>query len=527
MLASITLSKVSYATADGHLLLSDLDLSFGPHRTGLVGRNGVGKSTLLKLITGALTPASGTISVTGRLGLLRQTVDADAGARVLDQLGVGDALARLDRITAGDGTEADFDAADWMLPSRIETTLAELGLGGLELDRRLATLSGGQRTRLALAALLIAAPDMILLDEPTNNLDAEGRDIVKSVLKGWKGGAIVVSHDRDLLAGMNAIVELTTLGANSYGGDYAHYAERKALELAAREQDLAGAEQRLGDIERRVQAQRERQQRRDSAGKVKRARGDTPKILLNAMANRAQETGASQARLAGRMQAQASAAVSEARAELEVIAPVTVTLQPTDLPAGKLVVEASGLTGGYDEAAPVIRDLSFSLYGPRRVAITGPNGSGKSTLLRLLTGALAPISGSVRLGVPVAMLDQTVSLLDREASVLEAYRAINPDEDINACRRALARLKFRADDALKPVSALSGGEILRAGLAATIGSTNPPGLFILDEPTNHLDLDAIAAVEAGLNAYDGALIVVSHDRAFLDTIGITEEIALP
>jgi ATPase subunit of ABC transporter with duplicated ATPase domains len=147
MLASITLSKVSYATADGHLLLSDLDLSFGPHRTGLVGRNGVGKSTLLKLITGALTPASGTISVTGRLGLLRQTVDADAGARVLDQLGVGDALARLDRITAGDGTEADFDAADWMLPSRIETTLAELGLGGLELDRRLATLSGGQRTR--------------------------------------------------------------------------------------------------------------------------------------------------------------------------------------------------------------------------------------------------------------------------------------------------------------------------------------------------------------------------------------------
>ena len=527
MPASITLSRVSYATADGRPLLSDLDLSFGPQRTGLVGRNGVGKSTLLKLIAGELTPASGSVSVTGHLGLLRQSVEAEAGARIVDQLGVGEALARLDRITAGDGSEADFDAADWMLLARIETVLTELGVGGLDLDRELATLSGGQRTRLALAALLIEEPDMILLDEPTNNLDAEGREIVKSVLKNWKGGAVVVSHDRDLLAEMDAIVELTTLGATTYGGNYDHYAERKALELAAREQDLASAEQRLGGIERKIQAQRERQQRRDSAGKTKRARGDAPKILLNAMANRAQETGASQARLAGRMHNQAAAAASEARAELEVIAPVSVTLQPTGLPAGKLVAEAVELTGGHDVDAPVIRNLSFRLYGPRRVAITGPNGSGKSTLLRLLTGALAPISGSVRLGVPAAMLDQTVSLLDRGASVLDAYRTINPDEDINACRRALARLKFRADDALKPVSALSGGELLRAGLAATIGSASPPGLLILDEPTNHLDLEAIAAVEAGLNAYDGALIVVSHDRAFLEAIRIEEEIALP
>jgi ATPase subunit of ABC transporter with duplicated ATPase domains len=174
----------------------------------------------------------------------------------------------------------------------------------------------------------------------------------------------------------------------------------------------------------------------------------------------------------------------------------------------------------------VIRDLTLSITGPERVAITGPNGSGKTTLLRLITGALVPVSGAIRVTRRHSLLDQEVSLLDPRQTIRENYLRLNPDDGETTARAALARFMFRADAALKPVSQLSGGEMLRAGLACTIGSGRPPELLILDEPTNHLDIHAIEAVEAGLRAYDGALLVVSHDRDFLETIGIQREVAL-
>src|SRR5690606_9751967 len=224
--------------------------------------------------------------------------------------------------------------------------------------------------------------------------------------------------------------------------------------------------------------------------------------------------------------AEAQAAADAAREKIEVLTPLAVTLPPTGLPAGRTVLRIAALSAGYDPDHPVIADLSMTLIGPERVAITGPNGSGKSTLLKAITSELAPVSGTVELLVPHAMLDQSVSLLDPALSIRENFRALNPEADENACRAALARFKFRAEAALQTVESLSGGETLRAGLAATLGGPNPPQLLILDEPTNHLDIDSIEAVEAGLRAYDGALLVVSHVEAFLGAIGITRRIAL-
>jgi ATPase subunit of ABC transporter with duplicated ATPase domains len=166
------------------------------------------------------------------------------------------------------------------------------------------------------------------------------------------------------------------------------------------------------------------------------------------------------------------------------------------------------------------------MVGPERVAVTGPNGSGKTTLLRLLTGALPPTGGTVRLTPKHAMLDQQVSLLDPSLSIRDNFKRLNPAATENDCRAALARMMFRADAALQVVGSLSGGEMLRAALAATIGSDTPPELLILDEPTNHLDIHAIAAVEAGLRTYDGALLVVSHDWDFLEAIGAERELVL-
>ena len=521
---SIQLQNLSLATPDGRDLLNNLDLSFGPVRTGLVGRNGTGKTTLLRTIAGDLPPKSGRVAIDGHIGVLRQSVQAD-DATIAAALGIAEGLARLDRIEAGMPETDDFELADWTLPSRIPQALAQIGLPDLALDRLAATLSGGQRTRLALAALLLDQPDFLLLDEPTNNLDADGRTAVAELLRNWKGGAIIVSHDRELLRGMDQIVELTSLGAKLYGGNWDAYQQRQALDLAAARHDLATAERQLSAIDHKVQERAERKARADSRGKAKGARGDMPAIVAGGMKRAAEETSASQSRLADRQRAQASAELAEARAEIEILQPLSVTLESSGLPAGRTVLQIDNLTGGPGDK-PTIRNLNLNITGPQRVALTGPNGSGKTTLLRLATGALPPRSGSVRITPHHALLDQQVALLEPTLTIRENYLRLNPNDSENACRAALARFAFRADAALKKVGELSGGEMLRAGLACTIGSSRPPELLILDEPTNHLDIHAIAAVEAGLRAYDGALLVVSHDRAFLEAIGITREIVL-
>jgi ATPase subunit of ABC transporter with duplicated ATPase domains len=521
---SIHLKSLALATPNGRDLLAHLDLSFGTERTGIVGRNGTGKTTLLRAIAGEVAPKAGSITIEGRIGLLRQAVQSD-NASVAQALGAAQELMRLARIEAGAGTAADFEAADWTLPSRIAEALAQVGLPPLDHYRRVDTLSGGQRTRLSLAALLVDRPDFLLLDEPTNNLDASGRMAVVELLRMWKGGALVVSHDRALLREMDRILEITTVGTTLYGGNWDTYEERQALDLAAAAHDLALAERELAEITRRTQERTERKARSDSRGRAKAVRGDMPRIVAGGRKRAAENTTGMQSRLAERQHEQANSGLADARARIEILRPLTVTLESAHLPPGRAVLAMDNVSGGPGMIS-VIRSLSLTITGPERLALTGPNGSGKTTLLRLATGRLPSAAGTVRITPRHALLDQHVTLLDPALTVRENYLQLNPADGENACRAALARFMFRAEAALQPVGALSGGEMLRAGLAATIGSSQPPQLLILDEPTNHLDIHAIAAVEAGLRAYDGALLVVSHDRTFLEAIGITREVAL-
>ncbi|MGZ2430280.1 ABC-F family ATP-binding cassette domain-containing protein [Rhizobium redzepovicii] len=524
MPASITLSKISWATPDGRPLFSDLDLSFGTDRSGLVGRNGVGKTTLLKLVSGDIRPQSGTLSVSGSLGILRQSVQVAPDETVADLFGATDALGLLHRAETGTATAEELSSADWTLEARMAAALDRTGLDA-QPQTRLSALSGGQRTRAGLAALVFAEPDFLLLDEPTNNLDREGRAAVIALISGWRAGAIIVSHDRELLESMDAIVELTSLGATRYGGNWSHYRERKALELAAARHDLADAEKRIAEVAGKAQATVERQAHRDSAGRKMAAKGGIPRIMLGGMKERSETTGGDNARLAERRRAAAQEDAKAARARIEILQPLSVRLPPTGLAANKTVLKLEGVTVGYRPGDPVIGDLSFAVTGPERIAVTGSNGSGKTTLLALITGELAPWAGTVAVLTGFAMLDQKVNLLDPSTSIRDNFRRINPLSDENTCRAALARFMFRADAALQAVSTLSGGQLLRAGLACVLGAAPPP-LLILDEPTNHLDIDSISAVEAGLSAYDGALIVVSHDETFLESIGIERRLEL-
>ncbi len=525
MPASIAVSDLSWSPPGGRPLFTDLHLSFESERTGLVGRNGVGKSTLLALIDGRLSPHAGTITVAGKLGVLRQILQVGPGETMADLFGVREALAVLRRAEAGVADIDELAGADWTLETRIATSLARTGLDA-EPQTPLDTLSGGQRTRAALAALMFAEPDFILLDEPTNNLDREGRRAVLDLLAAWHGGALVVSHDRELLETVDSIVELTSLGATRYGGNWSIYRERKAIALAAAHRDLDTAERRIAEIDESTQATAERKSRKDSVGRKRAAKGGTPHILLGGLKERSEATSSGNARLAERRRSQASIDATAARARIEVLQPVIINLASTRLPANRTVLRIDRLTFGYGDRSPLIRDLSFDITGPERVAVTGPNGSGKSTLLALATGRLRPSAGLVTVTSDATMLDQGISLLDPAATIRNNFRRLNPDADENACRAALARLMFRADAALQVVGSLSGGQMLRAALACVTGGVRPPSLLVLDEPTNHLDIEALEAVEAGLRAYDGALLVVSHDEAFLENVCITRRLAL-
>jgi ATPase subunit of ABC transporter with duplicated ATPase domains len=526
MSSFITLDGLTQSSPDGRILFENLTLAFGRERTGLVGRNGVGKSTLLRLILGELSPGGGAVTVTGRIAALRQALAPPPGARLADLLGVADDLARLARIEAGQGADGDLEAADWTLPLRAEEAAGAMGLSGVSLDRPAQTLSGGEATRAALAALLIARPDVILMDEPTNNLDAEGRAAVVELLDRWRGGALVVSHDRAVLRRMDRIVELTSLGAEVFGGNYDLYAARKAEAEAAAERDLTRAEQALARTSRDIQTARERKARRDAAGRRARAKGDAPKMLLDAMAERAEVTGARQSRLAERMRAEAERDLVDAQARIERVRRLAFDLPPSGLPEGKLVLAFDEMSFAWPDGTPALAEVSFRLIGPERLAVTGPNGAGKTTLIRLATGALQPTTGQVRCGVEAARGGPRAPELDDAEAQLENFRRLNPAADDNAAHAALARFVFRNVTALKPAGTLSGGERLRAALACALMAARPPQLVILDEPTNHLDLESIAAIEAALVAYDGALLVVSHDRDFLDAIGIERELTL-
>ncbi|HET7229058.1 MAG TPA: ABC-F family ATP-binding cassette domain-containing protein [Longimicrobium sp.] len=518
--------RLGYALADGRTLFSNITLGFGRERTGLVGPNGAGKSTLVRLLAGELSTAHGSIQRRGTIAYLPQNFELASDGTLANVLGIGERLAALGRVYAGTPEPGDIDQIgdDWDLRERAEAALARFGVGHLPLERPITGVSGGEGTRVALAGLTLRQPDFLLLDEPTNNLDAAGRDALYELVGGWTGGLLAVSHDRTLLRRVDRIVELSPGGVRVYGGNFDAYVAQKTAEDEAAARELGSAEAALRIARREAQRMRERQDRRDSRGKAQALKGGAPRIWLGMQRERSEGTRGRVLDTGERIVADGRARFDAARARVEERARMALDLPSTGLAPGKVIVEmeaVSVLRPGAGRSAPDC--VSLRITGPERVAIAGPNGSGKTTLLHVIEGTLLPTSGTVRLGLDagdVAFFDQHARRLRPGASVLESYRERNQTVGETEARHALARFLFEGDAVHQSTETLSGGQRLRAALACTLNGWRPPKLLLLDEPTNHLDLDSLAALEDVLNGYDGALIVVSHDRAFLEAIGV-------
>jgi len=524
MAAFLILDSISLVTPDGRPLFDGLTLALGRERTGVVGRNGCGKSTLLRLIAGEIEPSGGSLQRIGSIGMLTQL--ADERLTVSEALGIAGDLARLHRLERGEGSLDDATGADWMLETRVQAALVEAGLPSLPLNRPIASLSGGERARTALARLLIEAPDVLLLDEPTNNLDADGLQAVAQLLERWQGGILVASHDRALLERVDRIVELTSIGITIFGGAWSAFAEAREAARDRAEADLGHAADALRDTERALQKAREKKSRRDKAGRAWRARGIEDKMFMDREKERAENSAARENRLADRLIGERTEALQAARARVEILTPLAIDLPQTNLPDGRELVAFKDVVMAFGERQ-LFGPLSFDVRGPERIAVRGANGSGKTTLFRLITGELEPSRGDMsRRTDRVAVLDQHVGLLDPALSILDNLRRLNPELTANEAHAALARFAFRNRAALQIARTLSGGERLRAAMACVFARPQPPFLLLLDEPTNHLDIASIEELENALKGFDGALITISHDDAFLQSIGIEREIVL-
>ncbi|MHA6624596.1 ABC-F family ATP-binding cassette domain-containing protein [Pseudonocardia sichuanensis] len=490
---AVVCSGLSFSWPDGTHVLRDLDLAFGACRTGLVGANGSGKSTLLRLVAGRLAPGAGTVHTAGDVGYLPQDVALDPRRTVAELLGIAEQRAALHAVEAGDASAVPAVGDGWDVEERAAAELARFGLP-VDLERAVGTLSGGEAVLTGLAGLLVRRPAVALLDEPTNNLDRWARELLYDAVAGWPGVLVVVSHDRELLERVDAVVELRGGGVRLFGGTLSQYEAQLAVEQEAAQRLVRVAETGLRRERRQLADARVALDRRARYAATDHANKRRPKAIMNQRRQEAQVSAGKYRIMHEQRLAGARAELRAAEAAVRDDDRIRIDLPGTALPAGRTAVEVDGL---------VVR-------GPERIGLLGGNGSGKTTLLRRLAPA-----------VPYAYLPQRLDVLDDAAPVLDAVRAAAPDADPQRVRAGLARFLVHGDAVDRRVGTLSGGERFRVVLARLLLAEPPPQLLLLDEPTNNLDLDSVERLTEALRAFRGAVVVASHDLPFLWRIGCT------
>lgn len=495
----ITLQNVDFSVG-GPLLLEKAELSIEPgERIALIGRNGAGKSTLLKLLSGDHKPDDGEVRVQQGVRITRLEQEVPHGAAgsvfdvVADGLGeLGQWLAEFHHLSMADDFDGDalsavqakIDAANgWGLDQRVSETLTKLDLDG---EAEFARLSGGMKRRVLLGRALVSSPDLLLLDEPTNHLDIEAIDWLEMFLKNWNGSVVFVTHDRRFLRALaTRIVEIDRGQVTSWPGDWANYERRREERMNAQAQENARFDKLLAQEEIWIRQGIKARRTRDE-GRVRRL-----KAMRNDRSQRRE--------LGGNVRMEAAQAEN----------------------SGKKVIDVKDISFAFGERM-MVKDFSTVILRGDRIGLIGPNGSGKTTLLKLLLGDLQPQSGEVRAGtnLQIAYFDQYRAVLREDWTAIENVAEGRDFIEFNGKRKHvhayLQDFLFSPERARAPITRLSGGERNRLLLAKLFAQ--PSNLLVMDEPTNDLDVETLELLEELLSDYTGTLLLVSHDRDFLDNV---------
>ena len=527
----LILQNLSYIHPNKNVLFDKLNATINrQHKIALIGNNGIGKSTLLKIMAGALVPGAGVVKTEHQPYYIPQLFGQFNDYTVAQALHIEAKLNALKAIDNGEVSEANLNALDddWTIEERCQEALTHWKLEDLDLTQSMGNLSGGQKTKVFLAGISIHQPEIILLDEPSNHLDTQGRRILYDFIQGTNSTLVVVSHDRKLLNLLDTVYELSKRGITVYGGNYDFYAEQKKIESAALDQDIQSKEKALRKAKEVARETLERQQKLDARGRKKQEKAGVPTIMMKTMKNNAEKSTARVKDIHAEKTGGIAQELTELRKALPDIDKMKFGFDASALHKGKILINAKNINFGYGQTMLWAEPLNMLLSSGERLAISGLNGSGKTTLIKIILGKLEPLIGSIqRAATKAVYIDQDYSLIDNRLSVYEQAQKINtnalPEHDVKI---RLSRFLFGKDDWDKPGSALSGGEKMRLMLCCLTIGNQAPDLIILDEPTNNLDIQNIEILTAAINEYKGTLLVISHDAYFLEQVGVVQGIDL-
>ena len=546
---SFIIKDLSYIHTDKEILFSHLHLSINSgDKIALTGNNGCGKPTLMRILAGDLSPSSGTALRPEHLYYVPQHFGQYDRQTIAQALGISHKLSALHAILSGDAAEAHFNTLndDWTVEERAQAALDSWGLGGIPLSRPMEGLSGGEKTRIFLAGMELHNPTAILLDEPTNYLDADGRERLYNLLRRTSATVLVISHDRTLLNLLPAICELSSQGLTYYSGNYDFYKEQKTLQQNALTQQLEEKQKALRLARKVAREVEERKAKQNVRGEKASIKKGIPRILMGGLKNNAENSSSRLSSIHAEKAEKLQTEMAGIKSSLSQTDKLKTDFTASQLHTGKNLVPARRVNFHYPNypnhtASPAetphtettakslwASPLTFQLRSGDRLSLKGKNGSGKTTLLKLIMGELNPTDGVMeRAGFASVYLDQEYSLVRNERSVLQQAEAFNhrhlPEHEV---KTILNRYLFPRDVWNKPCSKLSGGEKMRLSFCCLMIADNTPDMFILDAPTNKLDIESIEIITATIRNYAGTVIAISHDREFLKDTGIEREILL-
>ncbi|PWN66651.1 ABC-F family ATP-binding cassette domain-containing protein [Chryseobacterium oncorhynchi] len=527
----ILLQNISFGFPGGNLLFNHINLTIQSHtKSALVGSNGMGKSTLLKIIAHEIQPLSGNKHIHGEIFYVPQMFGNFNHLTISECLKIDQKLNALEKITKGEVDEKYFETLndDWDIEERCKNTLQYWGLQDFELNQKLEGLSGGQKTKVFLAGIQINQPDIIILDEPTNHLDLEGRKLLYDLIEKINATVIIVSHDRSLLNLVDTIFELSNQGITTYGGNFDFYTEQKEVEEEALHNDINAKERALKKAKEKERETLERKQKLDARGKQKQEKSGVARIMMNTLRNNAEKNTSKLKSVHAEKINDISGDLRDLRSTVRNSDQMKVNFNDSSLHSGKLLLAVKNINFKYGTEKLWAENLNLEVRSGERISIKGSNGSGKTTLIKLLLGNIEPFEGELsRTEFQSMYVDQEYSLINPELTVYEFVQTFNDSAlQESEVKTLLSRFLFGKETWDKKCEFLSGGERLRLLLCGLSISNKAPDLIILDEPTNNLDLQNVEILTNSIKDYHGTLLVISHDEIFLDEIGIDREVKL-
>lgn len=530
---SLSVQHLTYMHADKEVLFRDLNFSVTENeKIALVGHNGSGKSTLLQIIAGNLQPTGGQVILPSAGQFYVPQHFGQFNNHTLAQaMQIDEKLHALHAILRGEVDEQHFTTLndDWNIEEDALASLAEWGLERFSLTQPMHTLSGGEKTKVFLAGMKLHTHAILLLDEPTNHLDYSHREKLYDFILTTRNGMVIVSHDRTLLNLLSTTAELTSTGINLYGGNYEFYKEQKEIQQNAIYQQLEEKEKQLRLARKVARETAERQQKHSVRGEKQNIKKGVSRIAMGNLKSASEKSTAKLKDIHAGKTDSLQTEVRQIREKAFTLANLQTDFHSSTLHQGKMLIAAKGINFAYTEHSLWKEPLSFEIRSGDRICIKGDNGSGKTTLLKLITGELSPTEGEITKveNLNHVYLDQEYSIIKNNLSVLEQAESFNniplPDHEV---KTILNRFLFPVDTWNKPCSKLSGGEKMRLAFCCLMIANNTPDLFILDEPTNNLDIQSIEIITNTIRSYQGTVLVISHDKYFLNETGTTQSFIL-